>query len=343
LVTIRDIARTANVGVTTVSRVINDHPRVDPVTRERILQCMRDLNYYPSALARNLSKSQLNVIGIVFPQGVYVFWGADSYFAPTLNGVAMAANELRQSVLLCSNDVWSNVPNSFSSLLDRRCDGLLLFGMPRDNSLAPVLLRSEFPFVMVSDTADDERIASVDIDNVAVGRMATEYLLDHGHRRIGFVTMVTGYEHYNWSLNRFRGYKQALEKRGIDFREDYVSPAITAFDRSWERFEHFLKMDPEVRPTALFCMEDDAALEGIRYMQEQGLKVPDDISFIGVNDLPKDAMTGPGLTSIWQPLDQVGSQSMRIVYKMVRGEVARDHREVLPIKLIERGSVRLIS
>ncbi|BDI28366.1 catabolite control protein A [Capsulimonas corticalis] len=342
MITIKDIARTANVGVTTVSRVINNHPRVDPVTRERILQCMRDLNYYPSALARNLSRSQMNVIGIVFPEGVLVIWGANNYFAPTLNGVAAAANELHQSVLLCSNDVWSNVPNSFSSLLDRRCDGLLLFGMPRENDLTPVLLRSGFPFVMVSDMSEDKRVASVDIDNVAVGRMATQYLLEHGHRRIGFVTMVTGYEHYNWSLNRFRGYRQALEDWGVGFREDYVSPILTSKDRSWKRFEHFLEMDPQVRPTALFCMEDESAVDGIRYMQERGLKVPDDLSFIGVNDLPEDAITGPGLTTIWQPLDQVGSQSMRIVHKMVRGEVGRDHRELLPVKLIERGSVRAV-
>jgi LacI family transcriptional regulator len=304
---------------------------------------MKDLNYHPSALARNLSRSQMNVIGLVFNEGVYVFREIDTYFAPTLNAISATANELKQSLLLCSDDLWSNVPDSFSQLLDKRCDGLLLFALRRDNPLPPVLVKSDVPFLMVGDTHDDPAIGCVDVDNLEVGRLAARYLIERGHRNIGFVPIFAGYRCYPWSEMRFEGYKLALMEAGIPFREELVGPPGISAERHLERFEYFLRLPPDSRPTALFCLDDETAFECMIYMQGRGIKAPDDISFIGVNDFSNRPPISPGLTSIAQPLQQIGRLSLETVHKMVRGTIPRNHREILPVKITERESVRVLN
>ncbi len=334
-ITIKDVARESGVTAATVSYVLNNTRQVSGLTRERVLQVVRELNYHPSAVARGLSSKRMNTIGVVFPQASASPF-SHPYFAPVLDGIADMALQEGQNTTLFTGHIWSDMAHSLPVYRDGRCDGLLLIAPPIESDIVPALRDAGVSFVLISDSFDDPCVSSVTIDDQEAGYTMVKYLLSQGHRRIA---MLCG----DWSIHsvplRWAGYVQALTEFGIPYDEALVLRGGFAEPTIAERVEILLEIPKAMRPTALFCFNDEMALFALRDLQMHGVCVPEDISVVGIDDIQMAAQNLPALTTIRQPLHQIGVRSAEILLSLLRDEDAMPRQEKLPTELIVRQSV----
>ena len=333
--TIKDVARESGVTAATVSYVLNNTRPVSGLTRERVLRVVRELNYHPSAVARGLSSKRMNTIGVVFPQASASPF-THPYFAPVLDGIADMALQEGQNTTLFTGHVWSDMAHSLPVYRDGRCDGLLLIAPPVESDIIPALRDTGVPFVLISDSFNDPCVSSVTIDDQEAGHTMVKYLLSQGHRRIA---MLCG----DWSIHsvplRWAGYVQALEEYGIPYDETLVLRGGFAEPTIAERVERLLQGPRATWPTALFCFNDEMALFALRDLKERGVCVPEEMSVVGIDDIQMSAWSSPALTTIQQPLRQIGVRSAEILLSLLRDGNAAPRQEKLPTKLVIRQSV----
>lgn len=206
MATLRDIAKACGVSTATVSYVVNKGPRqVLPATRERVLKAISDLGYHPNAHARGLRGLRTNTLGIVFPHSQQPF--ENDYFAPVLSGIVDVATQRRMATMLVTGLSWEEAENSAPRLCDGRCDGFILIAPLRRCHLAQDLMARKVPVVVVGTHPENVSVDTVDADNVGGARLAVEYLIKLGHRKIA---IATGDPHSTSSWERLAGYRQTL-------------------------------------------------------------------------------------------------------------------------------------
>lgn len=334
--TIKDVAKLCGVSAATVSYVLNNGPRtVRPQTRDRVLQAIEQLNYYPNAVARGLQRKRMDTFGVVLPQSGLSPLG-NPYFFPILDGIFEAAMRHHQNTTLFTGTLWLNAQTSLPAYCDGRCDGLLLFAPPMHSDIVPALMAKGVPFVLIGDNGERPDVTSVDVDNVAAAREMTNHLLDHGHRRIA---LLGGGEHIRSTTQRLLGYRQALEARGISFDESLVSSGGYNQKSGYERGLILRQLRSAARPTALFCGNDLIALGVLKAFAEIGLRVPEEISIVGFDDVDAAAQTEPPLTTVRQPLRLVGERATELLYALIHENAEPGQKELLPTELVIRHSV----
>ena len=261
------------------------------------------------------------------------------HFAPLLSGVVLTCALLRQNAMLFVGEIWSDMEHSLSIFCDGRCDGLILLGNYSDSELIPALLGKRVPFVLIDNHADDPRASYVDVDDIDMGRRITEYLLSQGHTRIAYLsTAVT--EQY--MTLREDGCRKAMMAAGKQLRPDFVLHEAFANGKITPSFVSLMRRPPVERPTALVCINDLHAVMAMQGLQEMGLRVPEDVSVTGFDDLAPAALTTPPLTTMRQPLRALGKRAVEIVMK-IKEDPEWVCREVLPTELVVRQSVALKS
>lgn len=333
--TIKDLAKASGVSSATVSYVLNNGPRpVHLKTRERVLEAIRRLNYHPNAVARGLSRRRMNTLGIVSPFDI--FPTVNYYFVTVLHGVLRVAMQRKQNTSVFVGSEWADVQHSLPTFTDGRCDGLLLVGVPNNSAIISALTQWDVPFVLLSDVSEEPAVSSVDIDNVGAAEQVTEYLLGLGHRRIA---LLSGEAEVNSARLRRQGYQQMLAKAGIS-----ADPALTPpggyFEASgYARAMELMRLPEKQRPTALFCGDDEIALGALRALKALGLRVPEDVSVCGFDDIPPAAIADPPLTTVRQPLAQLGERATEILLTQIDENAPGGQKEVLPAELIVRASV----
>lgn len=324
-VTMRDVAQKAGVSKATVSYVLNgrgDTMRIAPETRVRILDAIRELGYHPNALARSLAHKQTHTVAVVM-QYPALFSGWSGFTNELMHGVTDAAIAQGYDLMLHTRNPqnhWETgerdgVEREVENLTDGRVDGALLL-RDRDDPLAIALQERRFPVVLMFTHSVDPAIWFVDCDNIAGGRMATEHLLQRGHRRIvhlaGPVRSCAGEE-------RQIGYRQALARAGIPVNERWIqeigSPLsdYSAALGLWETAQ-------EQRPTAVFAWSDDVAIQMMRLLRERGIRVPQDVAVIGFDSTALCDHTDPPLTSVRQPVYPMARQALGLLTQKIQDE-----------------------
>ncbi len=332
--TIRDVARKAKVSHQTVSRVINEHNSVTPETRERVARAIRELEYVPSQVARSLSSNRTHTLGMVTTDV------SDHFFAEAVAGADAEARKHGFFLIIGSIEPGAEDDERtyLRLLLERRVEGLII-AVPRlrladDDLLAGAATR--LPIVVVASDIELPGADHVDIDNRHGGLEATNHLLAQGHRRIA---TITGPLDWPSARARLDGYRDAL--RGNATAEgQVVEPSLDWGLESGRRAaERLLAVTP--RPTAIFAQSDLLALGAIAALRAHGLRVPDDVSIIGFDDIPVAEVFDPPLTTLRQPMREVGELAARLVADprtgARRGKATRRH--VLRAPLVIRGSV----
>jgi DNA-binding LacI/PurR family transcriptional regulator len=330
--TLSDVAKVCNVSPMTVSCVLNNKPgRVSAATRERVLRAVRDLNYHPNAIARGLTGQRLNTLGVVHLQSHDPIHTAGS-FVLMLDGVLDMATRLRQDTLICTSYSWQDGINNVSPLLDGRCDGLIIMVPRQDLPLIPLLQENGIPFVLLCAKSKDPRVSTVDTDNAGAVCQAVHRLIERGHRRIAFQY----YEHeeaYGYCVERLEGYRRAHREAGLDCVPERVKNCPPEM-----AVEELMRLPNDLRPTALFCVTDVLAMKAIAHLEGRGLRVPDDLSVVGYDGIREGAENRPSLTTVRQPLKEIGQKCVEVLLAQIRGEAAPGQKILLPTEIIERGS-----
>jgi LacI family transcriptional regulator len=327
-VTIADVARRAGVGRGTVGRVLNDKPNVDPVTRARVQAVIDELEFVPSAAARRLSTGRAQAVAVVVPfltrpSVVERLRGIEAELvAAGLDMMAMnvESSERRDAIL---RDI----------ARPDRIDGLILVSIaPHEDELARIGATG-LPLVLVD--AHHRSLPRVVTDDVGGGRIAAQHLLDLGHVRFGFVGDVPkpGFGFASSRL-RLRGVEQALRDRGLAIRRDDLG--LAEHSRSNARASAEAILGRADRPTAIVAASDTEALGVLEAAAAIGLRVPDDVSVIGYDDV--EVADYVGLTTIRQPLTETGARAARRLVELIAGNDEAPLREVLPVSLVIRGT-----
>jgi DNA-binding LacI/PurR family transcriptional regulator len=348
---IKDVARACGLSAATVSYVLNNSRPVRPQTRERVMEAVRAMNYHPSAIARALSRKRMDTIGIVFPRTEYSPL-TSPYFAPVLDGILERATRHRQNTTLFTGANWEDSLHSVSIYRDGRCDGLIVIASRVGDPVVESLLATDFPFVVVSSQSDDERLTRVDVDNTVASRDLTEYLLGKGHQRIA---VLTEYDHQQtYVKQRLQGWEEALTAASLPVAPEWVLCGVgmlatgmesptperrVAFRRA---LEGLFALPEKKRPTALYCLRDREALDVLATLKEMGLRVPEDISVVGFDDIVPAATSQPPLTTVRQPLRQIGEAAVSLLLARIAEGVPAGELRYLSTEIVERESVRAI-
>jgi len=335
--TIRDVARAAHVSHQTVSRVINGQNTVSEETRERVASAIRELHYVPSAVARSLSSSRTHTLGMVTTDV------SDHFFAEAVAGAEAESRKHGFFLIIGSIEPGSEDDERtyLRLMLERRVEGLII-AVPRLLLAEDDILREaadRVPTVVLASNVELPGADHVDIDNRRGGREATAYLLSQGHRRIA---TITGPLDWPSARARLDGYRDALRKSDGESSQ-LVEPSVDWGLESGRRAGLRL-LEAKQKPTAIFAQSDLLALGAISALRERGLRVPDDVSIIGFDDIPVARVFDPPLTTLRQPMREVGELAARLVREpRTERRSAKARRHVLRAPLIVRGTVAKLS
>ncbi|MES2463478.1 MAG: LacI family DNA-binding transcriptional regulator [Armatimonadota bacterium] len=331
---IRDVAAKAGVSLGTVSKAFDDNAKVSPHTRERIRLAATELGYHPSAVARAMVRKRMDTVGVIFPPN-FAAPSRPAFYSTIFDALLEAAMIRHKDISLCTGRLWVDATTSLSRFRDGRCDGFITFWQPAGSDLIPALLDADVPVVLLNDRGSDPRLSYVDIDSVASAHAMTRHLLDLGHRRIA---LLCGDKPVSTVVPREEGYRAALEEASVAYDSALNLPG-TFEPRSIEsRIDTLLDLPPAQRPTALFCTTDSIALVALRVLRQKNLRVPEDISVAGHDDLPGVALEHPALTTMRQPFGTIAGHALDLLVSQERDISARGTQLLLPAELVVRAS-----
>jgi DNA-binding LacI/PurR family transcriptional regulator len=321
-----DVARLAGVSHQTVSRVINDAAGVSPATRERVVAAMRRLDYRPNPAAKSLVTGRSRTLGVV-SFGTTLFGPAS-----TLVGIERAARAFRYAVSVASLESIDrdSVTGAIDRLRDQSVAGIVVVAPTAATFEALRTVPSHTPLVAVEGDPHLE-FPVVAVDQVLGARLATEHLLELGHRTVWH---VRGPENWLEAAGRVQGWREALDAAGASAPE--LMPTGDWSPASGYRAGLALAGRPEV--TAVFVANDQMAVGLLRAMQEQGRRVPEDVSVVGFDDIPEAAYLNPPLTTVHQPFDEVGRRSLQLLMDQIGAGMRIQRRDIVRPELIVRGS-----
>lgn len=303
--TIKDVAQHAGVSAMTVSRVLNAEPNVRPETRERVQDAIRDLNYRPNLSARSLARANTYFVGLLYdnPSAGYI----SELLIGALNRCRKAGYHLMVESCGSADQDWEG---SIAEMLrTSNFDGIIIPPPVCDN---PVVLETVeaagLPYVRISPDVDLERAPRIVTDDRAAARRMTEYLLELGHRRIGF---IEGPEGHGASRERLAGFREALAAASLTPDPDLIVPGEFTYRSGLEAAERLLSL-PE-RPTAIFASNDDMAVAVIALAHRFNLDIPRDLTVAGFDDTHTATAIWPQLTTVRQPISDMAAEAVELL------------------------------
>jgi DNA-binding LacI/PurR family transcriptional regulator len=334
--TSQDVAKYAGVSRTTVSLVLNgvNNIKISPETRQKVFDAADALGYVPNAMAQALVSRRTQAVGLVFTRRPHHI-ATDPFLPQVLDGIleVVRANNLRLLIDIIDPE---HQEQAYHDLVRaKRIDGIVLSG-PRVDDLALLNLEKEgFPTVLMGQLPDNG-FYSVDVDNHQAARLAVEYLISLGHRQIACITNAP--LSYSAASDRLLGYRDALEQAGISYSEDLVRPGDFEPESGFSQMNSLLASG--IKFTAAFIASDAVLIGANAALRQHGLRIPDDISLVGFDDITWAKYTDPPITTVHLPAEAIGNQACEMLLQILKGNEPEQKRLVLPTELIIRGSCR---
>ncbi len=329
-VTIKDVARKAGVTHPTVSRAINDSPRVSEETKKRIRAVIAKLGYHPNLIARSLVRSKSRVIAVITPD-------LNPHVQPILRGVADACRRNNYALMLFSTEYWTDENLSYTRVVDNwRVDGMLIYNVVYQHAVSRDIQRLQsqnIPYVFINKYLRDRKTNSVSVDNADAVAQAVNHLRDLGHKRIG---IMNGNMNSVDGVERFEGFKLALAAAGLSPDKRAVGCANYSDEEAFEEMQRILCRKD--RPTAMFCANDLMAMGVIRAAEAKGLKVPQDLAVVGFDDLEAGRYFRPALSTLRPPLQDVGGKAVDLLISTLQNPRKRPEQIPMKARLVIRDS-----
>jgi LacI family transcriptional regulator len=329
--TITDVASEARVHPSTVSRVLNGHAgsTIRPATRERILAAADVLGYRPSALARSLRLQRTLTLGMLVPDIT------NPFFSSIIKGAEDAARERGYNLILCNSEDQPEREAAYLQLLrERQVDGVLIASSQMADETIEGLRADSFPFVLVNRAAQDGEDLAVVVDNHAAAVEVVAHLAALGHRRIGH---IAGPQNTTTGRDRREGYEAGVRAHGLAHEPALVVEADAFSEDAGDRALGMMLAGP-ARPTAVFAANDLIAVGMLQRLRRIGVRVPDDLSIVGFNDIPLAGLLEPALTTVRVPQLAMGVAGAHLLIDRLEGRPIGEIRLTLPTELIIRAS-----
>lgn len=334
IITIKDVAEAADVSLATVSRVINKCDNVKPERRDKVLKAIEKLGYLPNQAARSLVKKKTETIGIII-NNLH-----DPFFYDLIKGFETGAQQTSYNVIFCSvmgGD--AEVKEKYIRYLNKGVvDAVVLYGSYMSDDMLTRYMTDECPvkYLMVENDLPNFDGNKLLIDNINGARIATRYLIENGHRAIAH---ICGNPNKKVTIDRFNGFMETMRSAGLEITDGYIQYTMSDYYGGYDCMKRLLQS--ERRPSAVFCSDDAIASFAVRAAIDMGFRVPQDVSVMGFDNqkiLP-DKYQGPGITSMEQPLFNIGLDSIKILAEQLNGKSEENVRKIYETKLVEKESV----
>lgn len=327
-VTIYDVAREANVSMATVSRVVNGNPNVKPTTRKKVLATIERLGYRPNAVARGLASKKTTTVGAIIPDISSIF------FSELARGMEDIATMYKYNVILSNSDQNKDKELALiNTMLEKQVDGILFMGGTITDEHLKQFKTANVPIVLASTYDDTGEMASVNIDYEVAAYEATKHFIDKGKKNPAF---VSGGEGTSVNKYKFEGYKRALEEVGSTLNEEYIIQGDYSYESGLEAAKQLAAL--ENKPEAIFVASDEMALGVIHGIQDMGYSVPEDVEIFGFDNTRLATMVRPTLSTVVQPMYDIGAVAMRLLTKYMNKEEVLEKNVILPHRIELRDS-----
>jgi len=324
----RDVAEKAELSVSTVSHVINNTRAVSNESRQRVRSAMEELGYKPNALARSLRRRKTNTVGMIVPDS------ANPFFAEVARAIEDASFAHNYSVILCNSEGDLEKQQAYTNvLIENRVAGILFVAAGISTELVNDLEQRRVPLVVV-----DREVPGVEVDTVLTnhdqgGYLATQHLVELGHRRIA---CIAGNSEVSPSAERVTGYRRSLDANSLAYDENLVVKGNFRYESGFEATTQLLALDAP--PSAIFACNDLMAVGCISAASRLGIRVPDELSVVGFDDVRLASFTNPPLTTVAQPIAEIGALATKMLLERMSDLDADSHFERLDTELRVRRS-----
>ncbi|CAI2586506.1 Catabolite control protein A [Apilactobacillus kunkeei] len=328
-VTIYDVARESGVSMATVSRVLNGNSNVRQATKEKVLKVIDDLDYRPNAVARGLASKKTTTVGVIIPDVT------DGYFSSLARGIDDIATMYKYNIILANSDDNPDKEASvLNTLLSKQVDGIIFMGNEINDDLRSDFKRTDCPIVLAGSVDINNSVPSVNIDYTDAVMNETERLIKNGNRRIAFASGSMKQD-VNKEY-RLKGYVKALEKNGIEFDDKLVFETKGTYEDGYDLAERII----DNKITAAVATNDELAAGILNGMTDRGISVPQEFELFTSNNTKLAKMMRPQLSSITQPLYDIGAVAMRLLTKIMNNEEIDNRYVVLGYEIVERDSTK---
>jgi len=324
-----EVAKEAGVSIATVSRVVNGEGGVSKTLENRVRRAVKKLHYHPSSVAQSLAKQRSMLVGILVPLLEH------PYYSRIASVIERRLFDCGYQALICNTEEDEDRERAYiEMLLRQRVEGIIIDSSARNSKNLTELHENHIPIVLFDRVLSDVQCNQVFCDNSQGGFSGIQHLVELGHRRIGVIAAPS----YPETLQRrIRGTREAVEFFGIDADPELLVVGDTQlFDMGYEAGLHLLRLP--VPPTAIFALTDVTAIGVMHAAAEMKLRIPDDLSLMGYDDLPFASYTVPQLTTVAQPLDQMGATAVEVLLDQMGKQDQPPVKAVLTTKLVVRGS-----
>lgn len=329
-----DVAQLAGVSSATVSYVLNGKRTISKKTKDKVFDAVKKLDYVPDFNARGLSMKDSKLIGVVVPQtepGDRLMF-QNSFYSEVLGSIEYYARFKGYHVIISATDA----NESYLTLAKKRnLDGIIVIGMYPDEFYKQ-MKKTQIPIVLIDSYCDDHYYHNIRIDDAYGSYIATKHMLDNGHKDIAF---FCGQIKDNGVMKkRLAGYKQALKEFNVPFKQSLVFEGQIDYESGISLVNRMLKS--KVKTTGIIAAADILAIGIMKGLYDKGFKIPDDYSIIGFDGLEVSKYVTPGLTTVKQQISLKGQKAVDLLLKHIEDPHLTKQEEILPLELIERGSVK---
>lgn len=333
-VTMQDIANETGLSTASVSYVLNGKEGVSEERRKLVMDAVKKLGYVSNYAARSLAMNSSKLIGVCSPQteqkNKLMF--DNPFYSELMNNIEFECRQRGYHVIISGTDI----DESYMNLAQKRSlDGIIIIGSYSEGFYKD-FQNSNFPVVLVDTYFDSNEFSNVRIDDEQGGYISAKYLLEHGHKNIAFVSgMITD---CGVTQRRFEGYKRALSEFGVAFDEKNVYSGNVSFESGREQAKSIAESNSDI--TAIMCTADVIAVGASKQLSDMGVRIPDEISIIGFDNLKISKYTSPSITTVSQNIEEKGKIAVEMILSQIENDEETGNTVVLPVEIVERKSVK---
>ncbi|WP_404455232.1 LacI family transcriptional regulator [Virgibacillus necropolis] len=328
MATIKDVAKLAGVAISTASYALNNSTKVSQSTRKKVENAAKELNYQKNGFASDLKRTKTNTIALILSDL------SGPYYSELIKGVQDVATTNGYDLIACSS-IGGSQSTAVKFLKEKRVDGVIILAHNISDELTLESAREGFPLVVLDRKLKNEFVVHVEVDNVDGGYAATEHLIKKGHKQIAYINGP--YNSHDNEL-RFEGFSRALKDNGLTYQSKWRLSGDFTREGGYRATKMLIAQNE--LPEAVFYANDEMAIGGIQAFRENGIKIPEDISVIGFDDIQLAEYITPPLTTMKQPKYEAGALSVHLIFQLLSGEKV-NHSYKLSTELVERDSVKL--